>query len=571
VAQRVDGNRITVNHRAQTAQGRARLLLALVPLLFLSLFFVYPVVTLFAVSLAPNGVFDSSGLVTLFASRTYLQIFSFTFMQAALSTALTLLLAIPSAYVFAHWQFRGKKLLLSLSLLPFVLPTTVVAVAFSGLIGERGLVNDLLMSMFSLTEAPLQLDHTLTLVLIAHVFYNYSVALRLITGFWMNQSNHIEESAALLGAHGWGLWWQIQFPLLRPVITAAALLVFMFCFTSFGVVLIMGGQRFATIEVEIYRQATSLFNLPLAATLSLVQIGFTFILMLIYTRFQRQVIVELRSTTRPLRSATSLREKIAVVSTIVLMITLLFTPLATVILRAFTYGNEGVTLRYFGLLGTNPRGSVLFTPPLVAIGNSLSFALVTTILAVGLGVLSAYALRGSKRGLLGGLDILLMLPLVTSAVTIGFGYVVALDEPPLNLRTSIILIPIAHTLIALPFVVRNVLPALRAIPPSFGDAAQSLGASPLRVVRLIELPLILRGLLVGAVFAFTVSMGEFGASLFIARPDTPTMPIVIYRLLGQPGASNYGQALAMSVLLIIVCALSLIVIERGRTIGTSEL
>jgi thiamine transport system permease protein len=165
---------------------------------------------------------------------------------------------------------------------------------------------------------------------------------------------------------------------------------------------------------------------------------------------------------------------------------------------------------------------------------------------------------------------LFMLPLATSAVTLGFGYIVALDEPPLNLRASWVLIPIAHTLVAMPFVVRSILPALRAIPRTTRDAAAMLGATPLQRWRWIEMPMISRGLIVGATFAFTVSMGEFGASLFIARPDTPTIPIVIFRLLGQPGTDNYGQAIAMSVILMAVCAASFIIIERLRGIGTGE-
>jgi thiamine transport system permease protein len=150
------------------------------------------------------------------------------------------------------------------------------------------------------------------------------------------------------------------------------------------------------------------------------------------------------------------------------------------------------------------------------------------------------------------------------------GFLIALDSPPLNLRTSPALIPIAHTLVAMPFVVRSVLPAIRAIPPHTREAASVLGASGLRRWLEIDLPLISRGLLVGATFAFTVSMGEFGASVFVARPEMPTMPVAIYRLLGQPGVSNYGQALAMSVLLMLICGVSFVLIERIRTAGMGE-
>jgi thiamine transport system permease protein len=157
-----------------------------------------------------------------------------------------------------------------------------------------------------------------------------------------------------------------------------------------------------------------------------------------------------------------------------------------------------------------------------------------------------------------------MLPLGTSAVTLGFGYLIALDHPPLNLRASPWLLPLAHTLVAFPFVVRSLLPALRGMNPRWREAAGVLGASPARVMREIDLPIIARALLVGAVFAFTVSVGEFGATLLIARPDFPTMPVVIYRLLGAQGALNQGQGLAMSTILMAVSGLSFILLERFR-------
>ena len=126
----------------------------------------------------------------------------------------------------------------------------------------------------------------------------------------------------------------------------------------------------------------------------------------------------------------------------------------------------------------------------------------------------------ARKGRLGKVfDPLLMLPLATSAVTLGFGFVIALDEPPLNLRSSWLIIPISHTLVAFPFVVRSVLPSLRAIPQSLREAAQVLGADSGMLLRTIDLPLISRGIAVGATFAFTVSMGEFGASLFVAQRE----------------------------------------------------
>ena len=188
----------------------------------------------------------------------------------------------------------------------------------------------------------------------------------------------------------------------------------------------------------------------------------------------------------------------------------------------------------------------------------------TVALSLFIGLISAYLLMGPPSPAKSVLDPLFMLPLGTSAVTLGFGYIIALDQPPLNLRASPWLLPLAHTLVAFPFVVRSLLPALRGMNPHWREAAGVLGASPARVLREIDLPIVARALLVGAVFAFTVSVGEFGATLLIARPNFPTMPVVIYRLLGAQGALNQGQGLAMSTLLMIVCAVGFILIERFR-------
>ncbi len=549
------------------SQTRPYRILLLIPLIFLALFFFYPLLTIFGISLAPEGQLNLSAFATVVMSDYYRETLWFTVVQAVLSTVLTLVLALPGAYVFARYDFPGKSLLSSLSTLAFVLPTVVVAAAFSALIGPRGVVNDALTAIFRLESPPIQLERTLVIILIVHVFYNYSVALRIIGGFWATQSLRMEEVARVLGASGWRLWWHIRLPILRPAILAAAVLVFIFTFTSFGVILILGGPRFATLEVEIYRQATSLFNLPVAAALSLVQIILMFALMLIYTRLQRQTATELQGWVA--RRPRNRREWGFVIANVIVMAILLFAPLLALVIRSLT-GHDGLTTQFYQLLSSNPRGSVLFVPPVQAIGNSLIFAIVTTVMAVLLGTMAAYLLAQRQSRLSRWLDPVFMLPLATSAVTLGFGYIIALDEPPLNLRASPLLIPIAHTLVAMPFVVRSVLPALRAIAPGIQESASVLGASGWQIWRLIDLPLISRGLIVGATFAFTVSMGEFGASSFIARPDTPTMPLVIYRLLGQPGATNYGQAMAMSVLLMAVCAVSFVLIERLRSAGIGE-
>lgn len=540
-------------------------LVYLLPLAFLSLFFFYPLFEIFALSLAPEGRLDLSPFGTLFTDPYYARLLAFTSGQALLSTVLTLLAGMPAAYVFARYNFRGKSLLRALTTIPFVLPTMVVAAAFTALLGPRGHLNSWLVPAFGLEAPPLRLQHTLALVLIAHVFYNAAIIVRLVGGFWANLDPRVEEAARVLGAGRWRTFRLVTLPILAPSIIAACLLVFLFCFTSFGIMLVLGGPRLATIEVEIYRQAVPFFNLPLAAALSILQIIFTFAVMAVYTRIQARsaVPLNLRPRESTQRRPANWGQRLIVWSSVGGLMILLLLPLLALIDRSLSLEGE-YTLRYYQALFTNPTQSFFYVPPAVAIRNSLLVAAGTVTLSLFIGLSSAYLLSGRPGPVKSVLDPLFMLPLGTSAVTLGLGYIIALDQPPLNLRASPWLLPLAHTLVAFPFVVRSLLPALRGMNPRWREAAGVLGASPARVLREIDLPVVARALLVGAVFAFTVSVGEFGATLLIARPNFPTMPVVIYRLLGAQGALNQGQGLAMSTLLMIVSAIGFIVIERFR-------
>jgi len=556
-----------------------RALFYALPLAFLILFLFYPLATILGVSLAPEGQLDLSVLEELIGDRYYVRTIWFTIWQATLSTALTLILALPGAYVFARYRFRGKNTLRALTTIPFVLPTVVVAAAFNALLGPRGRVNMALMGLFGLERPPLNLQHTLAIILIAHIFYNYTVVLRLVGGFWANLNPRLEEAAAVLGAGRWRLFREVTLPMLTPAVAASALLVFIFSFTSFGVILLLGGPRFATLEVEIYYQTVTFLDLPVAAALSLVQILFTTVLIWLYTHLQTKTTVplDLRPQAATQQSPSSWRARLLVGLNLCLMAVMLLAPLLALAERSLATEN-GYGLAYYSELGVNRRGSALFVPPVEAIRNSVSFALVTVLMALGLGSIAARLLAGpghsrerSTRNhasvigrLRAVLDPIFMLPLSVSAVTLGFGYIVALDEPPLNLRASAWLMPLAHTLVALPFVVRSLLPALRGMNPRWHEAAKTLGAPPWRVWLEIDLPIVGRAMLVGAVFAFTISMGEFGATSLIARPERPTMPVAIGRFLSQPGALNQGQALAMSTLLMLVCLVGFLTIERFR-------
>ncbi|MCD4721637.1 MAG: iron ABC transporter permease [Desulfobacula sp.] len=536
-------------------------LAGLVPACFFLLFYFYPLSGIFMKSFFPKGKIDLFFLDQVFSSTRMIKIIWFTFWQAGLSTLLTLVCALPCAFVLSHYAFKGKKIIKILASIPFVLPAIVVATSLQACFGKNGV-------FFGV-----RLDHPLALILLAHIFYNFSVMLRIITGFWSSLQGRIREAAMVLGAGPWQVFLTITLPLLKPAIFAASILVFIFCFSSFGIVLILGGPSFSTIETEIYRQAAHLFNLPLASFLSLIQIGFTFALMWFYTSFtKRAVRFSPDAEQANLRKPVHLWEKMIIAGVVLFIILLCVVPLLALVMKSLTYNGE-ISLIFYTALFENRSDSIFYIPPFHAIKYSFLFAGGALIIAIITGVCAAFFIRFCDRNINNRLtsffDPIFMLPLSTSAVTLGFGIIITLDKPPLNLRTSIFLIPIAHALVGFPFVLRSILPALRSIPEQLSDAASVLGASPLKIFRAVDLPLISKALVAGAIFAFTISLGEFGATIFTARPETPTIPVAIYRFLGQPGAMNYGQAMAISTLLMIVTAMGFVVIENFR-IGNSE-
>jgi thiamine transport system permease protein len=496
------------------------------------------------------------------------QVAWFTLWQALLSTVLTVGLALPAAYVFARFSFPGRRLLGALAIVPFVLPTVVVGAAFLALLGPRSPLNEWLESVLGVARSPLRLEHTIWAILLAHVFYNYAIVLRIVGGVWAQLDPRLTDSARMLGAGRWAAFREVTWPLLRPAVASAASIVFLFTFTSFGVILLLGGPRFATLEVEIYRQTAQLLDLPVAATLSLLQMGSLLVLLLVYSRYQQRLAVALRPAPSPTaRRPRGAGEWLVVGGVLALTAVLLGAPLAALVERSLAVGGGYGLGNYGALFG--PAQTALFVPPLRAIGNSLAFATVACLVCVVLGLLASTVIA-RRRGFAGStFDALLMLPLGTSAVIVGFGFIVGFGALggllPFDLRTSPLLIPLAHALVALPFVVRAVTPVMRSIDNRLREAAAVLGANPARAWREIDLPLVGRALLVGGGFAFAVSLGEFGATLFIARPDAPTMPLAIFRLLSQPGALAFGQAMAMSVLLMAVTATAVLLIDRFRS------
>ncbi|WP_408996417.1 ABC transporter permease [Streptomyces europaeiscabiei] len=536
----------------------ARLGLMVLPVAFFGVFFAYPVAAIVVRGLKADGTWDLGRIGEVLGDSGIRHVLWFTTWQALVSTALTLLIALPGAYVFARFDFRGKDILRAVVTVPFVLPTVVVGTAFLALVGRGGLFDELW---------GVRLDTTVWAILLAHVFFNYAVVVRTVGGLWSQLDPRQEEAARMLRASPSAAWRRVTLPALAPAVAAAALMVFLFTFTSFGVVQILGGPTFSTLEVEIYRQTSEIFDLPAAAVLTLVQFVAVGLILAVHawTVRRRETALRLVDASLTARRPRGVGQWALLGGVLATVVVLILLPLGVLVERSLAAPGFG----YYKALTSDDSG-IFLVAPIEAVGNSLTYALAATAIALLIGGLAAAALTRRAGRLVRGFDALLMLPLGVSAVTVGFGFLIALDEPPLDLRSSWILVPLAQALVGVPFVVRTMLPVLRAVDHRLREAAAVLGASPWRVWREVDLPMVRRALLIAAGFAFAVSLGEFGATVFIARADNPTLPVAVARLLGRPGDLNYGQAMALSTILMVVCAVALLVLERIRTDRTGE-
>ncbi|WP_237565240.1 ABC transporter permease [Ornithinimicrobium cavernae] len=534
--------------------------LALVPLLFLAVFFVLPVGGMLARGLYPDGAWDLSGVGEVLGRARTARVLLFTIGMASLGTVLTVLLGLPLAFVLYRLTFPGRGVLRAVVVMPFVLPTVVVGVMFRALLSSGG---------------PLGLlgwDRHWMAILLAFVFFNLAVVVRTVGGMWEGLDRRAEDAAAALGATPGQVFRTVTLPALAPSLISAATLVFLFCSTAFGVVLTLGGLRYGTIESEIYLLTTEFLDLQGAAVLSLIQLVAVVAMLALAARGRartEQSVSRARGAARPPRRADwpLLAAAGAVVGFILL-------PVLTLAWRSLRDGS-GWTLDHYRLLADPGASPALRVSILEAVQNSLRTAVDATVLAVVLGlcvavVVSRRPRASGARRVVSALDGAFMLPLGISAVTVGFGFLITLDRPPLDLRSSAVLVPIAQALVALPLVVRTLTPVLRSVDPRLRQAAAALGAGPLRAAWTAEGPVLGRPLLAATGFAFAVSLGEFGATSFLARPDRPTVPVVIYQLISRPGVDNLGMALAASVLLSLLTVTVMGLVERLRvgSVGT---
>jgi thiamine transport system permease protein len=486
--------------------------LLIAPVAFLSVFFVAPVA---------NSIlryFHFSEFSNVLGNQSLRGVAWFSIWQAIISMLATLAIGLPVTWALSRYTFRGARLVRGVLTAPFVLPAVVVAAGVLAITDSRGVFP----------------------ILWAHIVFNVSVVLRIVGPRWSMVNLRLEHAAAALGARPSRTFSLVVWPQISDAVISAATLVFIYCFTSFGVIAILGGVSRRTLESEIFTQAVRLGNTETATALAVLQAVIICTVIFIARQSSRPNSTSLHvSAPQPLRTKPRHRNTPLIITAAAIVI--VASPLLATIYRSLVVNNQFSFSAWRTIFsGSLPALSV--SPQLVII-TSLVFAIIATCICVPLALLVASS--SAPRALFS-------LPLTISAATLGIGLIITFNTSPFAWRSERWLIPVIHAVIALPLVIRALEPATRAIPHSLRNTSATLGASPFATWVRVELPLLKPALLRATGLSMAVSLGEFGATSFLSRSGSTTLPIAIAQLLGRPGVATQQAGFALAALMVLV-------------------
>ncbi|MFX1515028.1 MAG: ABC transporter permease [Promethearchaeota archaeon] len=519
-----------------------------------------------------NKLFSLTHIIDVLSNDITLYFLYWDTQQALITTILCVLIGLPGSYILAHYRFPAKSFLRNLLTVPFILPPIVVLFGFIAVFGRGGWINQFWMNLTG--SLLIDIYATYVGIILAHVFYNIPVIIRLTEIGWKNIDPEIVAVARSLKASKWRIFWKIQFPQLLPILAAASLLVFIYAFNSFAIVLYLGDPQFQTLEVRIFWLARwSEFNA--AAALTLIQIFINILLIILYLYYSNKYEVPTAKfpweLEKPLISypftSRSLLKLVSIASYFIIIGTICVLPILGVFLKSITSLNGTFSLENYTQLFDVGLRSYIGLLPQAMMTNSFIFGIGVMLLAPILALLLNHGLhyetthKGTPKlstmfQSVGG--IIIILPLAVSSITLAFSLYSIYHSTAIydNIALAII---IAQTLIAFPFANRIIAATRANIDPTIVNVARSLGASRLKVFAKIELPILLPGIIVAGLFSFAISIGEFGATYFLARSNFATIPVGIYRLIDT---RHIGAAYSFSAILMIISILSFMIIER---------
>jgi thiamine transport system permease protein len=450
--------------------------------------------------------------------------------QAAITCALALGLGLPLAWVLARFEFAGRSLVLRLLMLPFVVPSLVAALGVLALWGPHGVISGAL---------GINLQNTPWLLLYGNLFFNLCLVVRAGVDALAQVNARQVAAARSLGASPWRAFWRVEWPAIAPWLVSSLCLVFLYCFAGFGLALILGGQHYATVEVEIYTLVAYELQLGQASVLALWMLLLTGGVALAYAALEKRLAAPLRSAPMARQRPKGGAQWLALGLALALLFGVCALPIVAIFIKAFGALNTGAV----GLFDAETAA---------ALWNTLRFSALALVMATGLGVLHAFAAQASVAWRAAA-----FLPFVVSPVTVAFGLLLLYP----SWTASLPLLLAAYAVLAYPFVAKALSAGLDSLPAHLGQAARTLGASPWRCFWRVTLPLLRPALRRGMAFAAATALGEFAVTLFLSRPEWATLTTLIYQRLGRPGQANLDAAMVLACLLMALALAAFLLIE----------
>lgn len=463
-----------------------------------------------------------------------------SFTQAAATCVLALVLGLPVAWVLARFDFWGRQWVLRLLMLPFVVPTLVAALGVLALWGPQGLLSQ----WFSV-----DLQDTPWLLLYGNLFFNLCLVIRAGVDALAQVNAHCVAAARSLGATPWRAFWRVEWPVIAPWLTSSLCLVFLYCFSGFGLALVLGGQRYATVEVEIYTLVAYELKLAEASSLALWMLVLTGLVALAYAYVEKRLSIATRLQAVGLRQPKTALNWFAVFGSMAILFFFCAAPLLAIVWRVLQADSQA-------------WGALLDAETGLALWNTLLYSGVALLIATVLGVTHALGTQGSVAWRAAA-----YLPLIASPVTVAFGLLLLYPD----LTASLALLIAAYAVLAYPFVAKAMTAGLGSLPDNLGQVARTLGASPWRTFWRVTLPLLSPALRRGMAFAAATALGEFAVTLFLSRPEWTTLSTLIYQRLGKPGAVNLDTAMLLACLLMLLSALVFMLVDSPQKSQTRKL
>ncbi len=546
--------------------SKTRIILFIAIVVFFLLFFYFPVFYFLFQGIFTTG---EEGLAQLldkvfFDEKLFFEVLSFTVYQSALSAIISIILAFPLAYFFAKYNFKFKKIIESVILIPFILPSMIVIISLISFYNNNIVLNKLAGLDFN------KLLFGFPGIILAHVFYNVSVAFKLITEGYQSIDERYYEITKTFGEKPFKTFLRITLPLLIPYIASAFLIIFIYCFMSFAIILTFGGFKYITLEFKIYETVIIDLQYKLGSLYAVGQFVFSLLFMFIsgnfINRFQTEKIKGFKYRLKKIKDKSKLF-KTAFYGYISFILLFLAGPLISLIAKSFIVKEQFSFLNYVKLFSVN-NIDVIGVDFYSVLFQSLLFAFLCGIFTLFVSFALGLIFRRKKSFIIN----FFILPIGISFVTYSLGLrILQIDIVSVlgdNFFTSLIsseifsnfiLVVIAQFFLTFPIVFRILRNSIENIGENYIEVGKSFGASYLQIIRDIIFPLMKKGLSNAGAYSFAIPFSEFTIVLILGQGFILTFPIAIYRLIGK---YKYGFTNAIAVIYIVLCVGIFYLIEK---------